>query len=60
MKRLEITAREVRLVREAGTAEVESNHVRGERKDRQPWQWHEGQELLALAKKLELYRRATK
>lgn len=60
MKKLTITAREVRLLREEASAIVESNHVPGQRKDRQPWEWHEGQELMALAKKLEAYRRANR
>jgi len=61
MKRLEISAEEVTLVREQGECLVSSYQQGGgpgmvpDRK--QPTEWHEGKKLLALARKLAAYRR---
>jgi len=59
-KRLEISAEEVRLVRQEGESLVSSFEVRGLPAARQDPYWHDGKKLLALAKKLAAYRRASK
>lgn len=54
LKRLpfHVTMREMRLVRECGNMLVDSYRIRGEREDRQQPRYHEGKELIALAKRL--------
>ncbi len=49
---LTVTAREVRLLREQAQSLIDSYELPGEREDRQPYQWHEGRELMALADRL--------
>lgn len=51
-KPFQVTTREVRLVREQGECLVSSYHQPREREDRQSPEYHEGLELLALAKRL--------
>lgn len=72
MKGLEIAAAEVRLVREAGDVLIYSyeratyeRQEPGGKPERtpmpsrdQPREWHEGHALLALAQKLDAYRKA--
>jgi len=48
-----VTAEQVRLVREAGEMFVESHESPGEPADRQNAEWHDGKKLVALAVALE-------
>lgn len=56
--RLEISAEEVTLVREQAECLLSSfTQGKGTPARKQPTEWHEGQKLMALAKKLAAYRR---
>ena len=50
---LTITTQDVEDVREHGTMNMTSYEVRGERPERQCWEWHQGKRLLALADRME-------
>jgi len=56
-KLLEVSAEEVALVRESAQASIDSFACPDTPDREQPTEWHEGQKLLALAKKLAAYRR---
>ena len=54
MVAIEVSPQDMEDVREQGQAGVESYEYRGERDDRQPWEWHQGKRLLDLARRMEL------